>query len=143
MFAGPNGSGKSTIKNAVPSGLLGFYINADDLELELKQTLRLDVSSLGITLIESEIKDFFMKSGLGSRIYVQNNLQAITASSNGIHFKSVVMDSYVASVLADFLRNKLLDAGTSFTFETVMSHSSKSTSSEKPKGVDSAPTFTS
>lgn len=35
------------------------------------------------------------------------------------------MNSYFASVAADFIRQKLLDAGTSFTFETVMSSSDK------------------
>jgi len=40
MFAGPNGSGKSTIKKIVPEKLLGFYINPDELEIEIKQTRR-------------------------------------------------------------------------------------------------------
>lgn len=35
------------------------------------------------------------------------------------------MDSYLASVAADFLRNKLLQTQANFTFETVMSHPGK------------------
>jgi predicted ABC-type ATPase len=38
-----------------------------------------------------------------------------------IEFPGVPFNSYHASVLADFLRRRLLDAGRSFTFETVMS----------------------
>jgi predicted ABC-type ATPase len=37
----------------------------------------------------------------------------------------VVVNSYLASVTVDFLRNKLLEKKDSFTFETVMSHPSK------------------
>lgn len=42
-----------------------------------------------------------------------------------IDFRGLAFDSYYASVLSDFLRRKLLDAGRSMCFETVMSHSDK------------------
>ena len=32
VFAGPNGSGKSTLKEVLPEGLLGVYVNADEIE---------------------------------------------------------------------------------------------------------------
>ena len=35
------------------------------------------------------------------------------------------MDSYLASVIADFLRGRLLESQRTFTFETVMSHPGK------------------
>ena len=44
MFAGPNGSGKSTIKDAIPDYLLGVYLNADDIEKQIKLTARFDLS---------------------------------------------------------------------------------------------------
>lgn len=37
MFAGPNGSGKSTVKNKINSKLLGVYLNADDIEQDIKK----------------------------------------------------------------------------------------------------------
>ena len=40
-------------------------------------------------------------------------------------FAGVRPNSYVASVVVDFLRTKLLESRTSFTFETVMSHEGK------------------
>lgn len=36
MFAGPNGSGKSTLKDEVEAHGLGVYINADDIEAEIR-----------------------------------------------------------------------------------------------------------
>ena len=37
MFAGPNGSGKSTIIQYLLPHQIGAYLNADDLEKQLKQ----------------------------------------------------------------------------------------------------------
>ena len=45
MFAGPNGSGKSTVKDYLPPRSIGAYLNADDLELALKQTQILDLKT--------------------------------------------------------------------------------------------------
>ena len=47
MFAGPNGSGKSTIKAKVAKinpGILGIYINPDDIEREIGATGFIDFS---------------------------------------------------------------------------------------------------
>lgn len=41
VFAGPNGSGKSTMKSAVPSHLIGIYINPDEIEKAAKESGRL------------------------------------------------------------------------------------------------------
>jgi len=38
MFAGPNGSGKSTIKEYLLPHHIGAYLNADELEYQLKQS---------------------------------------------------------------------------------------------------------
>lgn len=43
MFAGPNGSGKSTIKEYLLPRHIGAYLNADELEKNLKSN-----SSLGL-----------------------------------------------------------------------------------------------
>lgn len=46
MFAGPNGSGKSTIKDVVETsipGLLGVYINPDEIEKCLRADGFLDL----------------------------------------------------------------------------------------------------
>jgi predicted kinase len=48
MFAGPNGSGKSTIKSKIGEDLLGVFINADEIEAEIKHTGFLDFGNFGI-----------------------------------------------------------------------------------------------
>ncbi len=42
MFAGPNGSGKSTIKSIIKPNLMGFYINPDEIEAEIKVYFLID-----------------------------------------------------------------------------------------------------
>lgn len=56
----------------------------------------------------------------------------MSAAHGGIQFNKnrllvepTLMNSYVASICADFIRQRLLALGVSFTFETVMSHESK------------------
>ena len=44
MFAGPNGSGKSCFNHIVDAKWLGVYVNADDIEKELR--------SNGISLLD-------------------------------------------------------------------------------------------
>lgn len=46
-------------------------------------------------------------------------------SKGWLNFQGSEFNSYLASVLVDFLRTKLLAARMTFTFETVMSHPSK------------------
>ena len=58
MFAGPNGSGKSTIIQYLLPHQIGAYLNADDLEKQLKQTQRLDLSHYHDRLDASKLIDF-------------------------------------------------------------------------------------
>ena len=44
MFAGPNGSGKSTIKSVLQPELLGVYINPDEIEAELLEPGKSEVT---------------------------------------------------------------------------------------------------
>ena len=48
MFAGPNGSGKSELKKYLPPALLGVYLNADEIEKEIRGKGCLDLSSYGV-----------------------------------------------------------------------------------------------
>ena len=69
--------------------------------------------------------DDLLTAGLGA-----TGLQAAVADplrleAGCICLGPVAVNSYVASVLADFIRHRLLAAGASFTFETVMSSPDK------------------
>ena len=130
VLAGPNGSGKSTIQRELKPEWIGVFVNADEIERELKNSGgKLGLARLGITAkpstvlhrLELHIKNskFAQKLGLHSLL----GQMAVD--------KSLILDvpgpfnSYLASVLADAIRRELLEEGKTFTFETVMSSRDK------------------
>ncbi|MGH8386111.1 MAG: hypothetical protein ACRESJ_11530 [Pseudomonas sp.] len=125
VFAGPNGSGKSTMKSAIPSHLIGIYINPDEIEKAAKESGRLDFSDFQLEAESDEILGFIREHRLVRSAQLDEEAAKIGFSSNGLDFQTVVMNSYFASVLSDFIRNKLLEDQLSFTFETVMSSDDK------------------
>lgn len=125
VFAGPNGSGKSTIKALVSPELIGFYVNADEIERVAKDSGRIDLSLFDITATQAELQEFFTKHHLIRQKNLLSEAENISLSDDFVDFRSVKMNSYYASVLADFIRQRLLQLGRTFTFETVMSHESK------------------
>jgi predicted ABC-type ATPase len=128
MFAGPNGSGKSTLKNELPDKLIGFYLNADEIEQDLRTNAGLEFSDFGLTVESQDVLNFFAQSPLLKSQGLEATMQSLHFSTNRLDFSGVAVNSvnsYVASVAVDFLRHKLLEAGRSFTFETVMSHLGK------------------
>lgn len=128
MFAGPNGSGKSTIKEVVPANLLGIYLNADDIEKQIKQDGWFDLRAYEIQATAAQLIEFFQHSNLLVASELNKQLPLLRGDGHRIDFRAVCNDksfSYFASVLVDFLRQQLLQHKISFTFETVMSHRSK------------------
>ena len=125
VFAGPNGSGKSTMKSAIPSHLICIYINPDEIEKAAKETGRLEFSDFQLEVEGDEVLDFLGTHRLVRSSQLDEEAAKIGFSSNGLNFQTVAMNSYFASVLSDFIRNKLLENQLSFTFETVMSSDDK------------------
>lgn len=129
MFAGPNGSGKSTIKAVVEAEigpeLLGVYINADDIELEVSRSGYLDISDYGVETTAEEVLGFFRNSTFLAETGLSDVASRLGFADGKVSFHAVEVNSYLASVAVDFLRQKLLEAGVTFTFETVMSHHGK------------------
>jgi len=125
MFAGPNGSGKSTLKSYLPVELLGVYLNADEIEQEVRETGHLDLSSYGVTAASDEVLAFFTGSSFLESAGLGESARALTFADGRLDFSRVQVNSYLASVAVDFLRTRLLQTRTSFTFETVMSHPDK------------------
>lgn len=125
MFAGPNGSGKSVLKSYLPEPLLGVYLNPDEIEAAARKCGHVDMCSFGIETTAAEVLPLFT----GSEFLIQNGFEEAAASlsfvDNQLRFPPGVINSYFASVVADFLRHKLLAAQRTFTFETVMSHPGK------------------
>jgi predicted ABC-type ATPase len=125
MFAGPNGSGKSVLKSYLPEPLLGVYLNADEIEAAVRTRGHLDIASLGIETTAAEVLTVFTTSDFLAKHGYSEDSRKLTFANGLLCFPCGVINSYFASVAADFLRRKLIAAQRSFTFETVMSHRSK------------------
>lgn len=127
MFAGPNGSGKSTMKSVLKPELLGAYINPDEIEKILEKSDWLDLRSFGVACSKAELIDFYNQSTLLEKAEIDYEIAQIDfdAYKNCIYFGDVSVNSYWASVTADFIRYQLLKQHQSFTFETVMSSPDK------------------
>ncbi|YCM44024.1 zeta toxin family protein [Verrucomicrobiaceae bacterium 227] len=125
MFAGPNGSGKSTIKDVVPAGLLGVYLNPDEIQKEIEVRGFLDVSNYQVETTQAEILSFFENSLLIEKAGMADEASCLRFTDGRLDFHEVIVNAYFASVTADFLRRKLMQSGISFSFETVMSSPDK------------------
>lgn len=122
MFAGPNGSGKSTLKAVLRPELLGVYVNPDDIEREIRGSGgRLDLRPYGIEISQDTFRQFVSTSTLLASAGLLGEASSLRAEGQVLDFSSVTVNSYYASVAADFIRQALLARGASFTFETVMS----------------------
>lgn len=129
VFAGPNGSGKSTLFHEFSKNYnTGFFINADILEKKLADSGLIDLSVLGLDVTQQDLDAFKMlassqslfrkanEAGHQINIFVKNNF--IVDASKETH-------SYEGAFIASFIRYLLLVQNKSFSFETVMSHTSK------------------
>jgi predicted ABC-type ATPase len=125
MFAGPNGSGKSTIKSMIDRELIGIYINPDEMELEIRDRGFLDLAYYQIQTDREEILEFFRQSELLEQAELMDEVGYLRFGDEKLIFHDVGVNSYFASVAADFIRIKLLELRKSFSFETVMSHPGK------------------
>lgn len=130
MFSGPNGSGKTTIirklaREFSTNGLfqLHHYLNADDLYRDLQEDRGVSLEFLGRTTTVEQLRTALLAGG---RLRADHPfLDAVKIINARLLAPASVCDAYVAATLTDFLREELLAAGRSFSFETVMSHRSK------------------
>jgi predicted ABC-type ATPase len=125
VFAGPNGSGKSTIKETLSPALIKTYVNADELEKEAKITGFVDLSAFGLNPALPELLAFHSEHYLLIKKGLIEQVTHLDLVNGKVDYRAVKVNSYFASVIADFIRQYLLNGGASFTFETVMSHPSK------------------
>lgn len=127
MFAGPNGSGKSTVKEYLLPHHIGAYLNADELEHQLHQTHRIDLTYYHPALKAQDLVDFLKhkKRPRAGEYLPLLSLEPILLSEWEIEFEQREIDSYLCARIIDYIRLTFLDLNVSFTFETVMSHISK------------------
>ncbi|SEW40263.1 hypothetical protein [Chitinophaga arvensicola] len=125
VFAGPNGSGKSTIIKEIQKAFrTGTYINADDIEKAAREkgfvnlgdyNLEADAANFNAYLEQSTLLQKARAEGFTIDLKFSSNVITIGADSN----------SYEAALISEYLRRLLIEKGETFSFETVMSHSSK------------------
>ena len=125
MFAGPNGSGKSTLKDTLPPQWLGVYVNADEIEKSIGADGYLNLAEFDVEADAQELQAFLQASTLLAKAELLPQASQLALLDGRVVFGPVVVNSYWASVLADFIRHKLLAAKVSFTFATVMSSPDK------------------
>lgn len=133
IFAGPNGSGKSTFINQVrhnpPAAnfKLGYYVNADDIERALKNGEEFNFDTFGIRVSSALIRSYFKRSKFSPlKSQIPDLYTKVSVTDQKLFFdKAVVIDSYIAADLAEFIRQQLLKNALSFSYETVMSNENK------------------
>jgi predicted ABC-type ATPase len=126
VFAGPNGSGKTTIIRDFPKKVpLGVYVNADDIERAIRQNKCLNFSDYKIHVVHRDLDEHFLKGVLAGQNSRHLKSLRFRVSKNSFILESGIINSYLAADIAAFIRNKLIQHGISFSFETVMSHRGK------------------
>jgi predicted ABC-type ATPase len=128
VFAGPNGSGKTTIINNLPSKIpSGVYVNADDIQRTLKTERSIHFDEFEIQPSTEDVQDFFKHSQFApAKLNNPNLWQCFSVTNNKLLLlNDVEIDAYMAADIAEFIRQCLLKAGRSFSYETVMSHTGK------------------
>ncbi len=130
IFAGPNGSGKSTFISNFPASKnlsLGYYINADDIELQLAKTNSLNITSFGISFDTNDIQSYFKHSTFSPvRLDNKDLWRSFIVENNFLFIDDALsINSYIADDIAEFIRQLLLKNNQSFSYETVMSDKKK------------------
>ena len=125
VFAGPNGSGKSTIIKEIQKIVTtGPYINADDIEKACQEKGFVNLGDYNLESTEDAFLSFLGKSTLYEKAINEDYPITLSFSENIIKAPKDT-SSYSAALIADYLRNLLVEKGQTFSFETVMSHPSK------------------
>jgi predicted ABC-type ATPase len=128
IFAGPNGSGKTTIINRLRDSIsFGVYINADDIERAFMEQGYIDLKEFQINTTTTKLKKHFLSTDFSQSKFNNTDIwENLSVKKNKIcTTDKKQINSYIAADIAEFIRQSLLETGISFSFETVMSHSSK------------------
>ena len=126
VFAGPNGSGKSTLYNyliQINACHSYYHINPDLIARDLGVSLNLDNWPINFSHDELsrflEMSPYNVLAGFSLSEAVTYHERRISLKNNSFN------NNYLAAAIADFLRLKMLQSDSSFSFESVFSHVSK------------------
>lgn len=125
VFAGPNGSGKSTILKEIQKKVeTRPYINADDIEKSARDKGFINLADYNLRTTPEAFAAYLKQSTLLKKAQSDGFEINLSFSDNVIRIGTGT-NSYEAALIAEFLRQLLIEKGNSFSFETVMSHASK------------------
>jgi predicted ABC-type ATPase len=130
IMAGPNGSGKSTIVKRIRSTYYcGPYVNADEIQqaFDIKKVLNLN-AEYGLEVSGEAFEIYLQHEGASWLAKANQDKTPIHLSfteNNFVVGSDIKIGRYDAAIAADFIRHELLKTEQTFTFETVLSHSSK------------------
>lgn len=126
ILAGPNGSGKTSVFGELREKFhWGVFVNADEIERRLKEESGIDCREYAVAAVD-EVK--FWKAYSDYFYTISTQCAADNIFVDGTYIKvhnAALVDSYFAAFLAMYIRERLLEAGISFSLETVMSHPGK------------------
>jgi predicted ABC-type ATPase len=126
IFAGPNGSGKSTLyKYLIQINAFNSYyhINPDLVAKDLAISLNLD--NWPIDFSPNELISYLKISPFQTMVNY-NISDLLFFKDRRISLKDTSFNnSYLAAAISDFLRYKMIQSDSSFSFESVFSHDSK------------------
>ena len=126
MVAGPNGSGKTTLWQLLEGKYaINFYVpvNADTMfaEASARGVLRAPLP-VDVGLLEC----FLDNGGYPGEVTATFRDGRIRLAGDSFHFEGVgTATTYTVALLANFFRDQMIDAGMSFSQETVFSHPDK------------------
>jgi len=105
---------------------IGYYINADEIEQELKKIGFVDLTRVCFKNCQPySISRLHSQSSLYDKAIRTGFNLVLEGQNDKIVCKSADHLSYEAALIADFLRRELIIRGSKLTFESVMSHPSK------------------
>ena len=126
IFAGPNGSGKSTLYNyliQIKAFNSYYHINPDLVAKDLTVSLNLD--NWPIEYSSNELISYLKLSPFQTLVDY-NIADLLDFKDRRIMLKDPSFnDNYLAAAISDFLRYKMIQSNSSFSFESVFSHDSK------------------
>ena len=125
MIAGPNGSGKSTLVRRLRDDYrVNFYtfVNADDI---FAQVLKTGAYSPKFPVSRDELVSYAENTTYGENVKGVFRSEAVRVEGDCVRFDGSAVNSYTMALFANFLQDRFLDRGESFSQETVFSHPSK------------------
>jgi predicted ABC-type ATPase len=126
IFAGPNGSGKSTLYRNFPPSLSCIpFINSDEIEKTLAIQGFINLDDLNLICTPKSFLSYSNKSTLKKKAEEDGYKIDIQLKNNVLVNLPKESHSYEAAFVAGYLRKELIRTGTSFSFESVLSHKSK------------------